>query len=112
MGSGVALSTPREHLNNIEMTIKATGLFAATARIGIGAAAKAYPLGTLRNSNNGGGEGGGPPLAPPVSSVPQGSPHPRIYASIAQKISWPRPRRSLRHPGEGFIESGNSRIGQ
>ena len=47
MSSGVALSTPREHLNNIEMTIKATGLFAATARIGIGAAAKAYPLGTL-----------------------------------------------------------------
>ena len=47
MSSGVALSTPREHLNNIEMTIKATGLFAATARIGFGAAAKAYPLGSL-----------------------------------------------------------------
>ena len=47
MSSGVALSTPREHLNNTEMTIKATGLFAATARIGIGAAAKACPLGSL-----------------------------------------------------------------
>ena len=47
MSSGVALSTPREQLNNIEMTIKATGLFAATARIGFGAAAKAYPLGSL-----------------------------------------------------------------
>ena len=41
MSSGVALSTPREHLNNIEMTIKATGLFAATARIRYGAAAQA-----------------------------------------------------------------------
>ena len=40
-------STPREHLNNIENALKATGLFAATARIGIGAAGKAYPLGSL-----------------------------------------------------------------
>ena len=47
MSSGVALSTPREHLNNIQITIKATGLFAATSRIGFGAAAKAYPRGSL-----------------------------------------------------------------
>ena len=47
MSSGVALSTPRGHLNNIEMTIKDTGLFAATARIRYGAAAQAYPLGSL-----------------------------------------------------------------
>ena len=47
MSSGVALSTPREHLNNIENAIKATGMLAATARIGFGAAAKAYPLGCL-----------------------------------------------------------------
>ena len=50
MSSGAALSTPREHLNNIENALKATGLFAATARIGIGAAGKAYPLGSLLTS--------------------------------------------------------------
>ena len=47
MRSGAVLSTPREHLNNIENAIKATGLFAATARIGFGAAGKAYPPGSL-----------------------------------------------------------------
>ena len=46
MGIGVALSTPREHLNNIEAAVKGTGVFVATARIrhGPGAAAQAYPL--------------------------------------------------------------------
>ena len=47
MSSGAALSTPREHLDNIENVTKATGMLAATARIGFGAAAKAYPLGSL-----------------------------------------------------------------
>ena len=47
MSSGAALSTPREHLDNIGNAIKATGLFAATARIGFDAAAKACPLGSL-----------------------------------------------------------------
>ena len=47
MSSGAVLSTPREHLNNIENAIKATGLFAATAWIGFGAAGKAYPLWSL-----------------------------------------------------------------
>ena len=47
MSSGVALSIPRDHLNNIEMTIKASGLLAASARVRFGAAAKAYPLGSL-----------------------------------------------------------------
>ena len=50
MSSGAALSTPREHLTNIENALKTTGLFAATARIGIGAAGKAYPLGSLLTS--------------------------------------------------------------
>ena len=47
MGSGVALSTPRDHLNNIEMAIKVCGQLAASARASFGAAANASPLGSL-----------------------------------------------------------------
>ena len=50
MSSGAALSTPREHLNNIENALKATGHTAATSWIGIGAACRAYPLGSLLTS--------------------------------------------------------------
>ena len=47
MSSGAALSTPREHLTNIENALKATGHLAANARTGIAAAGRAYPLGSL-----------------------------------------------------------------
>ena len=53
MSSGSALSTPRDHLNNTEMTIKSCGQLAALARASFGAAAKASPLGSLLTKENG-----------------------------------------------------------
>ena len=51
MSSGAALSTPREHLTNIENALKVTGQLAANARVGIATAGSAYPLGPLLTNN-------------------------------------------------------------
>ena len=47
MSGGAALSTPREHLNNIQSCLMATGRAAATARTAILDADMARPLGSL-----------------------------------------------------------------
>ena len=47
MSGGAALSTPREHLNNIQSCLMATGRAAATARTTILDADTARPLGSL-----------------------------------------------------------------
>ena len=47
MSSSVALSTPRDHLNNIEVTLKSCAQLAASAGASFGPAAQDSPLGSV-----------------------------------------------------------------